>query len=194
MTKLNKPFLYFTDMFLALIVAVALALMISIMVPHFIIGMALLAGMYGFFMLFQGFMIIPSEMPKWLEWVNLIAFHTYSWRSFMYIEFDGDETFEGFYPTGQDVLDFYEIGNVNFKNDMIVLAGYAGVIHLLSCVFLYLRYNMFRGKIEPLSSGVSIKGAAKNVPESVLEEPAGVKVLLRAASDSASSSAIEVAC
>jgi len=57
-------------MFLALVVAEALALMVSHLVPHFIIGMALLAGMYGFFMLFQGFMIIPSAMPAWLEWVS----------------------------------------------------------------------------------------------------------------------------
>jgi len=69
-TPQNDPLWYFLNMFLALYVAEALALLVSQVVPHFIIGIALLAGIYGFFMLFQGFMIIPSAMPGWLEWVS----------------------------------------------------------------------------------------------------------------------------
>lgn len=55
MTKLNDPLWYFINMFLSLNCAEALAMLISHFVPHFVIGMALIAGLYGFFMLFMGF-------------------------------------------------------------------------------------------------------------------------------------------
>jgi hypothetical protein len=154
MCKLDDPLWYFLNMFLALVVAEALAQLVSHVVPHFIIGMALLAGMFGFFMLFQGFMLVPSEFPNWLRWVYNVAFHTYSWRTFMVTEFRGDKNFTGSesFETGEDVLRFYEIEDVNRAHDMITLAGYALFIHCLSCLVLHLRHTMFRGKIEPLSS------------------------------------------
>ena len=156
----NEPFWYYLNMFLALAVAEALALMVSHLVPHFIIGIALAAGLYGFFMLFQGFMIVPSAMPSWLEWVNSVAFHTYSWRSFMYIEFKGNSTtFEGPFPTGLDVLTFYEIEDVSVGNDMVVLACYAIIVHCLSCIILQMRYKLFRGRLEPLSRGFTLQPA-----------------------------------
>jgi len=150
MTKMNEPLWYVLDMFLALTVAEALAQLVSHVVPHFVIGMALVAGCYGFFMLFQGFMLVPSEFPNWLRWLYNVAFHTYSWRTFMYSKFMGNQTFEGTdaFEKGYDILVIYEIEDVNRAHNMITLAGYVLVIHLVSFVVLALRYNMFRGKIE----------------------------------------------
>jgi ABC-2 type transporter len=150
MTKLKEPLWYFLDMFLSLLVAEALAQMVSHVVPHFIIGMAMLAGLYGFFMLCQGFMLTPSNFPNWLEWLYNIAPHSYAWRTFMTTEFQG-ETYVGsdIFQTGEDVLNFYEIGNVDRASDMIVLAGYAIVVHVMSLVVLQLRHTLFRGKIVP---------------------------------------------
>jgi ABC-2 type transporter len=169
-------------MFLALAVAEALALMVSHLVPHFIIGIALAAGLYGFFMLFQGFMIVPSAMPSWLEWVNSVAFHTYSWRSFMYIEFKGNSTmYEGPFPTGPDVLAFYEIADVSVGDDMVVLACYAAIVHCLSCIILQMRYNLFRGHLEPLSRGFSlqpVKAAATVEVAPMRLEPTSPKMMM----------------
>jgi ABC-type multidrug transport system permease subunit len=76
--------------------------------------MALLAGLYGFFMLFMGFMLIPSNFPVGSKWLYYVAFHTYSFRTFMYTEFHGEDQFyQGEFATGQDVLEFYEIGDIN---------------------------------------------------------------------------------
>ena len=61
MAKLNDPLWYFLNMFLSLMVAEALAHIVSHCVPHFIIGIALLAGMFGFFMLYMGFMIVSNS-------------------------------------------------------------------------------------------------------------------------------------
>ncbi|KAL3931611.1 MAG: hypothetical protein SGBAC_011229 [Bacillariaceae sp.] len=151
--KLNDGWWYFLNMFLALSTAEALAQMVSHVVPHFVIGMAGIAGLFGFFMLFMGFMVIPSDFPNGLGWTYHIAFHTYSWRSFMVTEFQNltfDDPMSPF-KTGHDVLKFYEIEDVNRWNDMIVLGCYAVGIHLISFVVLVIRYSYFKGKITSLN-------------------------------------------
>uniref|UniRef100_A0A6T6I738 ABC-2 type transporter transmembrane domain-containing protein n=1 Tax=Craspedostauros australis TaxID=1486917 RepID=A0A6T6I738_9STRA len=149
MLKLNDPFWYFLNMYLSLLTSEALAQLVSHVVPHFIIGMALLAGLFGFFMLFQGFMITPSDFPNWLEWTHYIAFHTYSWRSFMKTEFDGRTFDSELFPTGESVLQFYEIEDVNRDNDiqLLELAGYALSLHLCSFLVLHVRHT-FYGRLE----------------------------------------------
>ena len=118
MLKFKDPAWYFLNMFLSLMTAEALAQMVSHAVPHFVIGMAMIAGLFGFFMLFQGFMLVPSDFPDWLRWTNKVAFHTYSWRSFMVTEF-ADEEFPGTqFLTGEDVLKFYEIEDTNREHDV----------------------------------------------------------------------------
>ena len=42
---------FLADLFLALLGAEQIALFVAVLVPHYIIGMALIAGLYGFFML-----------------------------------------------------------------------------------------------------------------------------------------------
>ena len=118
MTGLNEPLWYFLTMFLSLLVAEALAQLVSHIVPHFVIGMAIIAGLYGFFMLFQGFMLVPSDFPDWLSWTYYIAFHTYSWRTFMVSEFRGQTFSSTQFPTGEDVLKAYEIEDVDRANDV----------------------------------------------------------------------------
>jgi len=153
MLKFKDPAWYFLNMFLSLLTAEALAQMVSHAVPHFVIGMAMIAGLFGFFMLFQGFMLVPSDFPDWLRWTNKVAFHTYSWRSFMATEFAGEEFPDTPFPTGEDVLKFYEIEDTNREHDMYVLLGYCAVLHVLSLVVLFIRHSFFRGAISKPTSG-----------------------------------------
>ena len=118
MLKFKDPAWYFLNMFLSLMTSEALAQLVSHAVPHFVIGMAMIAGLFGFFMLFQGFMLVPSDFPDWLRWTNSVAFHTYSWRSFMVTEFEGEEFPDTPFPTGEDVLKFYEIEDTNRADDV----------------------------------------------------------------------------
>ena len=130
MLKFKDPAWYFLNMFLSLMTAEALAQMVSHAVPHFVIGMAMIAGLFGFFMLFQGFMLVPSDFPDWLRWTNKVAFHTYSWRSFMVTEF-ADEEFPGTqFLTGEDVLKFYEIEDTNREHDVSLF------VCLFVCLFV----------------------------------------------------------
>jgi len=155
LVKFQDPSWYFLNMFLSLATSEALAQLVSHVVPHFVIGMALVAGLFGFFMLFQGFMLVPSDFPNWLRWTYNVAFHTYSWRSFMVTEFRGLEfppSPGNPFQTGEEVLAFYEIEDVHRGHDMLVLACYMLTLHLLSFVVLHIRYNFFKGKIDPANA------------------------------------------
>ena len=142
MTGMRSPYWYFLIMFLSLNCAEALAHLVSHIVPHFIIGIAVVAATYGMMMLLNGYFIIPSEFPGWLSWTYYISIHTYSWRSFMYGEFHGnDTTFNSKeFPTGESILELYEIEDVSRTNDMIVLLCYALGVHCLSLLVLHLNY------------------------------------------------------
>ena len=72
MTGLQEPLWYFLNIFLSLVCAETLAQLISHLVPHFIIGIGLLAGVYGLFMLLQSFILVPSEFPGWLKWTHSV--------------------------------------------------------------------------------------------------------------------------
>jgi len=150
MLKFKDPAWYFLNMFLSLMTAEALAQLVSHVVPHFVIGMAIIAGLFGFFMLFQGFMLVPSDFPDWLRWTNSVAFHTYSWRSFMVTEFAGEEFPDTPFPTGEDVLKFYEIEDTDREQDMYVLIYYCLILHALSFIVLYFRYSWFKGAISQM--------------------------------------------
>ena len=146
MTGLRSPYWYFLNMFLSLNCSEALAHLVSHLVPHFIIGIAIIAGIYGMFMLLCGFFIVPSEFPGWLGWSYHVAIHTYSWRSFMYGEFHGDDvTFDSEqFPTGNSILKLYEIEDVNRAHDMIILLCYALGVHCISLVVLHVKHIMYR--------------------------------------------------
>eukprot|EP00563_Minutocellus_polymorphus_P008385 CAMPEP_0181026220 /NCGR_PEP_ID=MMETSP1070-20121207/3520_1 /TAXON_ID=265543 /ORGANISM="Minutocellus polymorphus, Strain NH13" /LENGTH=768 /DNA_ID=CAMNT_0023103391 /DNA_START=264 /DNA_END=2567 /DNA_ORIENTATION=+ len=141
MAKFHAPFKFFLDMLLSLNCAEALAQMVTLLVSNYIIGIVGLAGLFGFFMLLMGFMLVPSEFPIWLRWAYHVPFHTYTWRSFMYIEFSGPENVfdSDEFPTGMDVLRAYEIDNVNYGHDMLVLVGYGIIIHLISASIILVR-------------------------------------------------------
>jgi ABC-type multidrug transport system permease subunit len=147
MTNLRAPLWYFLNIFLVLNCAEALAHLVSHLVQHFVIGIAIIAGIYGIFMLLPGFILVPSDFPGWLTWTYNIAFHTYSWRSLMYNEFSGDVVFDSVeFPTGMDVLKFYEIEDVNPASDMIVLLIYAVIINAISIIVLFTKNVRHKGK------------------------------------------------
>ena len=68
----------------------------------------------------------------------------------MFSEFSENATFTGndAFSTGEQILIFYEIENVDRGNNLITLVGYFLVVNLVACVVLVLRYNLFAGKIE----------------------------------------------
>eukprot|EP00977_Amphora_coffeiformis_P016277 scaffold4976_cov161-Amphora_coffeaeformis.AAC.23 len=158
MVHLSDPGWYFLNMFLCLAVAESLAQFISILVPHYVIGMALVSGIYGFFMTAAGFMLVPSQFPDWLRWTHFISFHTYSFRTFMYTEFIGiDHLTDVTFGNGYNVLRFYDIEETNRQTDVIILATYTVALQLASCIVLHLRHTVFYSKLEYISRKNAIR-------------------------------------
>mmetsp|Transcript_32056 Transcript_32056/g.42738 ORF Transcript_32056/g.42738 Transcript_32056/m.42738 type:complete len:115 (+) Transcript_32056:205-549(+) len=113
-------------------------------------------------MLLQGFMVVPSQFPDWLRWSYKVAFHTYSWRTFMYNEFHGQtfpEAVDYGLQDGDSILKIYEINTVNIGNDMIVLFCYAVLIHLFSFVFLSLKHAMWKKRSNEVDNTDNLIGA-----------------------------------
>lgn len=136
--------IFFVILLLSLIIAESLTMLVSLLVPHYIIGMALVAGFYGMFMLCQGFLIVKSDIPGYFIWVYYIAFHTYSFEAFMHNEFSGIDSFNSaLYSNGDDVLEFYSMGKVKIWKDIVILVCYCILIEIFTTIVMAI---MFRRK------------------------------------------------
>jgi len=89
--------------------------------PHYIIGMAFGAGLFGMFMLCEGFMVAYQDIPIGWMWGYRIALHTYSFEWFMHNQFSGADG--GFY--GSSILDQYDMENIDGTRNACILMGYA---------------------------------------------------------------------
>ena len=93
MADLNNFWGFFINLFLSLVCAESLMHVLSSCNPLYIVAIALGAGFFGMFMLAEGFMVPKEAIPGWWIWAYYIAFHTYSFESFMYnqIKDEGDD-------------------------------------------------------------------------------------------------------
>lgn len=127
-------------LFLSLMCAEGYMAVLGAIVPHFIIGIALGAGLYGFFMLCEGFFQIKSDIPPWFIWVYYMGFHTYSFRAAVVNEFKGrgdlDHANNPQWATGQDLLNYYNMGDAKVGDDCWVLFGYACAWYILYYIVL----------------------------------------------------------
>ncbi|KAE9024798.1 hypothetical protein PR002_g11360 [Phytophthora rubi] len=132
-------FWYFLlNLFLALVVAESLMHVIGAAVPHYIIGIALGAGIYGMFMLCEGFMVPKGTIPDYWIWAYYIAFHTYSFQSFVYEHFVHVNT-----PTAKAILERLNLEDVDTPQNMIILACYAIGLEL---IFTFILYKFHTGR------------------------------------------------
>ncbi|KAF1794373.1 P-loop containing nucleoside triphosphate hydrolase [Phytophthora cactorum] len=99
---------------LVVLLSVAESLMhvIGAAVPHYIIGIALGAGVYG-------------DDPDYWIWAYYLAFHTYSFQSFVYEHFI------------HAILVRLNLEDVDTAHNMIILAGYAVALELIFTFILY---------------------------------------------------------
>eukprot|EP00286_Rhodomonas_abbreviata_P005986 CAMPEP_0181328476 /NCGR_PEP_ID=MMETSP1101-20121128/22742_1 /TAXON_ID=46948 /ORGANISM="Rhodomonas abbreviata, Strain Caron Lab Isolate" /LENGTH=693 /DNA_ID=CAMNT_0023437379 /DNA_START=8 /DNA_END=2090 /DNA_ORIENTATION=+ len=134
---LNGFGIFLLDLFLSLMVAEAFMSVIASLVPHYIIGIALGAACYGFFMLCEGFLVIRSDIPPWFIWGHYMAFHTYSFRVFMVNEFQSIPFLDSpQYEDGPAVIAFYEMDNSGIWQDLLVLLAYTIFLQIIYCMIL----------------------------------------------------------
>lgn len=119
---LNGLRMYILDLFLSLMWAEAFMCLMAAIVPHYIIGIALGAGVFGFFMLCEGFFKLKADIPPYLIWGYHMAPHTYTFRTFMYNEFHPIKKLDSLmYEDGDAVLKFYSMEDTKMGRDMLVL-------------------------------------------------------------------------
>jgi hypothetical protein len=125
MMGLNGFPIFLANLFMCLLIAEGFMSVAALLVPQFIIGIALATGVYSAFMLCQGFFQIFRDIPPVLVWVYYIGFHTYSFRSAMFNEFNDagafSDTLNPHYASGAAVLEYYDMSNVNITSDFMVL-------------------------------------------------------------------------
>jgi ABC-type multidrug transport system ATPase subunit len=141
MMALNNFPVFLSLLFLSLLVAEGFMAVVALIVPQFIIGIAMAAGVYGMFMLCEGFFQIKSEIPDYLIWIYYTGFHTYSFRSAMYTEFHDDGTFDdAISPTlnsGDAVLNSYDMSDVNVGHDVAVLLANVIGFQIIFALLVY---------------------------------------------------------
>merc|ERR1712157_302271 len=140
----EDPFRFLLAMFLTLNCSEALAKMVTHLMPNYVVSMVLLVSMFGFYLPLLGFMLVPSEFPHGASFLYNVPFFTYSWRSIMYLEFYQAEGFDSDeFPSGMDVLKSYEIENVNYSADMIILFSYYVILQSINVIMLCVKHTFF---------------------------------------------------
>lgn len=123
---------FLLNLFLSLVVAESMMHVIGAAVPHYIIGIALGAGFFGMFMLCEGFMVPRHTIPDYWIWGYYIAFHTYSFESFVYNQFSRETSSEA-----AEILTRLGMEHVDMNRDMVILAGYAVGFELIFAFILH---------------------------------------------------------
>lgn len=132
------PFLL--NLALSLVVAESCMHVLAAAVPHYIVGIALGAGVFGMFMLCEGFLVPRPAMPPYWRWAYYVAFHSYSFESFMYEHLTRVPNA----VEARQVLADYGMENVNTARDMAVLAAYAAGLQIIFAALLVMRARAHR--------------------------------------------------
>ncbi|KAG1696384.1 hypothetical protein DVH05_018515 [Phytophthora capsici] len=129
---LNSYAVFLLTVFLSLIAAESLMHLISVLVSQFIIGMALGAAIFGWFILVMGLFVPGPAMPSYWSWSRRLGFLSYSFEVLLYNQFSLDES-----PHSQAVLAKFVPNEVHIGRDMAALAANAVVFEVAFTVILY---------------------------------------------------------
>ncbi|RHY00003.1 hypothetical protein DYB25_000377 [Aphanomyces astaci] len=129
---LNSFGYFVLNLFLSLVVAESLMHVLGATAPHYIIGIALGAGVFGMFMLVEGFMVPYQSIPAGWRWVHYVAFHSYSFKAFMFKQFKPMNT-----TASRAILKRFDVEDVNVDGYMLVLVAYALVLQALFTFILW---------------------------------------------------------
>ncbi|KAL3632283.1 hypothetical protein CASFOL_025267 [Castilleja foliolosa] len=85
-------FLYFTlVVWLVLMMSNSVVACFSALVPNFVTGMSLIAGVMGSFFLFSGYFVAKDDVPRYWGFMKYLSLFKYPFECFMINEFGGEQ-------------------------------------------------------------------------------------------------------
>ncbi|KAF1861455.1 hypothetical protein Lal_00025782, partial [Lupinus albus] len=142
----HEQFLYFTSvLFISVLLVEGLMMIVTSMVPNFLMGIIFGSGILGVMMLDGGFYRLPSDIPKpfWRYPLHYISFHKYAYQGLFKNEFQGlkftSKQLGG--PanfSGEEILRNLWQVDINYSKwlDLAILAGMAIVYRILFLVII----------------------------------------------------------
>ena len=106
--------------------------------PKGLLVCTIVIGVFGFFMLCEGFFIVKDDIPVYFIWGHYMAFHTYVFRGFMANEFEHIDAFDEGAPfaNGEQVLAFYGMDDVAVGRDLGIVVAFGGLFFILYALVL----------------------------------------------------------
>ncbi|POM73789.1 ABCG transporter ABC Superfamily [Phytophthora palmivora] len=129
---LNSYGIFLTVVFLSLVVAETLMHLISAIAPQFIIGMALGAAIFGWFILVMGLFVPGPAMPYYWRWAHQLGFLSYSFEVLLFNHFGDDMSL-----VSQSVLAKFLPDEVHIGYDLVVLVANALTFEAAFALILY---------------------------------------------------------
>lgn len=133
---------FLTILYVQLWAAESVVMAVSTIVPHYIIGMALVAALFCMYMSVMGYFVIYDDLPTFWKGPYYWAMHTYAWRSMMYNEYK-DLTMDCppspqicEFPTGMDVLRYFNMEDVDISLDIVIILVLGILYRMISAVIL----------------------------------------------------------
>ncbi|RLN57973.1 hypothetical protein BBP00_00007251 [Phytophthora kernoviae] len=129
---LNSYGIFLLTVFLSLVVAESLMHLIAACVPHFIIGMALGAAIFGWFILSMGLFVPRPAIPNYWIWAYYLGFMSYGFEALMHNQFHNESSIEG-----QAILSRFGFEDVDLGRDLAILAANAVAFEMIFALILY---------------------------------------------------------
>ena len=152
-------FWFVLNLFLCFSCADATSMLTAHIAPDMIAAICISSGIFGLFTMVMGFLVLPEAMPSVLRWLYEVPFMTYSFRSLMYLEYDGltvNMTNSSFIQAedvlgdivfgtmtehpeidaGNMILKFFKMTDVQVGRDMRVLALWYLIANIISILYL----------------------------------------------------------
>lgn len=160
---LNPTFMAFCHflllIWLILYTANSVVVCISALVPNFIIGNSVIAGVMGSFFLFSGYFISKHEIPNYWIFMHYISLFKYPFEGFLINEFSkSDKCLEYFFGkclvTGEEVLRDEGYGEESRWRNVAVMVSFVLVYRFISYVILRCRCSQTEFSFKAARSSV----------------------------------------
>jgi len=140
----SKFFMFQLILLMTCLCSQSLSLLVAAAVKKIEVGVVIVPILLIIFMLFAGFYINPDTISAVFVWLKWISYIQYSYRAIMKNQFEG-LVFNPCTPgqqcfrTGEQVIDFFGLQDLDIATCLIVLAGMS--IFLRFVAFLLLQFK-----------------------------------------------------